>query len=176
MIQLIPVVKSPDLNVDLKQIYEEAFPPDERREWSQWVDMHENGRFCLNEGYDNKRFIGFISVWELDRFRFIEHFAIRDTERGKGFGTHILKQVLAQKPSPVILEVEEPFTETARKRIAFYERMNFKVSDGDYFQPSYSVGKNSVKLLLMSYPEKIKTSDFTEIKSQIHSCVYGQSN
>ncbi|MBL7971879.1 MAG: GNAT family N-acetyltransferase [Prolixibacteraceae bacterium] len=175
MIQLVQVTKSTDLNVDLKQTYEEAFPPDERREWNHWIQMLGDVRFCLNEVYNEERFIGFISVWDLDQFRFIEHFAIRDTERSKGFGSRILEQLLAQKSSPVILEVEEPFSEIARKRIAFYERMGFVVSGGEYFQPPYSAGKNSVKLLLMSYPGAIDPTDFAGVKSRIHSRVYGQN-
>ena len=74
---------------------------------------------------------------------------------------------------PVILEVEEPFTETARKRILFYERLNFSVNNQSYFQPPYSNDKNSVKMLLMSYPKKIDSKYFEKTKTQIHDLVYG---
>jgi hypothetical protein len=135
MIQLLQVTNSTELNIDFKQICEEAFPPNERRDWKQLTEIRAN-------------------------------------ERGKGLGTQVIRQILARIPAPVILEVEEPFTDVARKRISFYEQLNFSVSEGDYYQPPYSIGKNKVKMLLMSYAEKLKTNDFTEIKSRIHQSVY----
>ena len=173
MIQLHPVINPDKLNFDLKQIYEGLFPEDERREWTQLTELLHNTQFSLNEIYDQHNFLGFISVWNLTEFSFIEHFAIRPTKQGKGYGTEALNQVLSMNSKPVILEVEEPFTETARKRILFYERLNFTVNDNSYFQPPYSIEKNSVKMLLMSYPKKIEPEYFGIIKAHIHSKVYG---
>ncbi|HZL08392.1 MAG TPA: GNAT family N-acetyltransferase [Prolixibacteraceae bacterium] len=172
MIQLLPITNSAELNVDFKQIYEEAFPPDERREWQQLTELLTNSIFTLNEIYFQHQFIGFISIWNLNEFSFIEHFAIRDTERGKGFGTQVIQQIIAQNPGPVILEVEEPLTDMAQKRISFYENLNFSVSEEDYYQPPYSIGKNKVKMQLMSYPEKIRHEDFAENQSKIYQLVY----
>jgi len=76
---------------------------------------------------------------------------------------------------PVILEVEEPFTDVAKKRIAFYERLNFRISEQEYYQPPYSVGKNRVKMLLMSYPEKLDPNKFTTIKNKIYQTVYSHN-
>jgi ribosomal protein S18 acetylase RimI-like enzyme len=172
MIQILPITDSKQLHTGLKQIYEGSFPADERREWNQWINLIGNTRFSLNEIYDQKELTGFIAVWNLDQFWFIEHFAIREKERGKGIGTQVLKQILPEKSNRVILEVEEPLNETARNRIAFYERMNFEVSDGIYYQPPYSIEKNKVKMLLMSYPKKIEPTDFDKIKTAIYRTVY----
>jgi len=173
MIQLHPVINPDKLNSDLKQIYEASFPEDERREWTQLLELLGNAQFCLNEIYDHQKFIGFISIWNLAEFNFIEHFAIRDEEQKKGYGTQTIEQVLSMSSKPVILEVEEPFTNTARKRISFYERLNFSVNAGNYFQPPYSIVKSSINMLLMSYPIKIESTDFERIKAQIHDRVYG---
>ncbi len=173
MIQLVSVTNPDKLNFEFKQIYESSFPEDERREWSQLLDLLHNKQFNLYEIYIQEKFIGFISVWDLMEFSFIEHFAITDTEQGKGYGTQALNRVLLMSSRPVILEVEEPFTEKARKRISFYERLNFSLNTGSYFQPPYSIGKSSVKMQLMSYPKKMETSDFEKIKAHIHDSVYG---
>lgn len=172
MIQLIPVIHPTELNTDFRQIYEETFPPDERREWNKLTELIGNDHFSLNEIYHQEKFAGFISIWNLGEFSFIEHFAIRDTERGKGIGTRIIRQIIAQISTPVILEVEEPHTLSARKRIGFYERLNFWVSDGDYCQPPYAIDKNKVKMLLMSYPNRIQPENFAGIKNRIHDVVY----
>ena len=118
--------------------------------------------------------MGFISIWNLTEFNFIEHFAIRATEQGKGYGTQTMAHVLSTNSKPIVLEIEEPLTETARKRMEFYERLNFTVNDFSYFQPPYSIGKSSIKLLLMSHPTKIYPEDFEKIRDRIHVCVYGQ--
>jgi len=172
MTQLIPVTNSTKLNTEFRQIYEEAFPSDERREWNQLIELIRNTHYSLNEIYHQKKFIGFISIWNLQEFCFIEHFAIRETERGKGIGTRILKQILTQISTPVILEVEEPFTEAALKRIDFYKRLNFRISEEEYYQPPYSIEKNKVKMLLMSFPKRIQPEGFAEIMVRIHTMVY----
>jgi len=173
MIQLYPVNDPNILNSDFKQIYEAAFPDVERREWNQLLELLDNKQFHLNEIYDHQKFLGFISIWNLTEFNFVEHFAIRDAEQGKGYGSQTIEQVLAINPAPVILEVEEPITEVAQKRISFYERLNFKVNDFNYFQPPYSIEKSSVKMLLMSHPTKINPEAFEKIKDRIHNGVYG---
>ncbi len=174
MIQLYPV-KNPDrLNSDFKQIYETSFPEDERREWTQLLELLDNKQFSLNEIYDQQKYLGFISIWNLIEFNFVEHFAIRATEQGKGYGTQTMEHVLSINSKPIILEIEEPFTETTRKRMEFYERLDFTVNDFSYFQPHYSIEKCSVKLLLMSYPSKIYPEDFEKIRDRIHDCVYEQ--
>lgn len=173
MIQLLSVTNPDKLNFEFRQVYESSFPEDERREWIQLLDLLNNRQFNLYEIYIQAKFTGFITVWDLAEFIFIEHFAIRPIEQGKGYGTQSLNQVLSMNSKPVILEVEEPFTETARKRILFYERLNFSVNNQSYFQPPYSNDKNSVKMLLMSYPKKIDSEYFEKIKTQIHNLVYG---
>lgn len=172
MIELIPVTNSSELSTEFKQIYEEAFPQDERREWQQLIELLKIPQFCLNEIFHQQKFIGFYSIWNLSGFNFIEHFAIRDTERGKGFGSQAIHQILTRISTPLFLEVEESFTDAARKRIKFYEKLNFTLSDGVYYQPPYSIGKNKVKMLLMSYPESIIPDDFAAIQSGIHEVVY----
>lgn len=168
----MPFTNSEELNTEFRQIYEEAFPADERRGWQQLIDTLENPLFNLIGIYHLKKFIGFFVVWNLNRFSFIEHFAICNTDRGKGFGTQAIQQILSRILTPVILEVEEPFTESAQNRIKFYERLNFSISEDVYYQPPYSTEKNKVKMLLMSYPEQIKSSDFENFKAQIHHFVY----
>ena len=173
MIQLLWVTNPEKLTIDLRSTYESLFPPDERREWGQLMSLIGHTPFRLYEIFVQEKFVGFISVWDLTEFSFIEHFGIRTTEQGKGYGAEALSQVLSMNSKPVVLEVEEPLTETARKRISFYERFSFSVNSGSYFQPPYSIEKACVKMLLMSHPLKIELADFERIKVHIHDRVYG---
>jgi ribosomal protein S18 acetylase RimI-like enzyme len=170
---LISISDSTELTCEFRAIYEEAFPPDERREWPQMLELLNNQHFSLEGIYHQQKIIGMLSVWNLAGFRFLEHFAIRESERKKGYGTLVVNQLLAGNSTPLILEVEEPITETAQKRIQFYERFNFSVCKREYFQPPYSIDKNKVKMLLMSYPDKINDDSFPQIKASIYQLVYG---
>jgi GNAT superfamily N-acetyltransferase len=173
MIQLLRLTNPEKLNSVFKRTYESLFPPNERRELDQLFDLLGNTQFKLYEIYLQEKFVGFISVWDLTEFNFIEHFAICAPEQGKGYGTRVLSQLLSMDSKPFILEVEEPLTETAQKRISFYERLNFSLNSGSYFQPPYSIEKSSIKMQLMSYPITIEPEDFERIKAKIHDQVYG---
>ena len=172
MIKLLLVTNPEKLNSDFKPTYESLFSPDERREWNQLLNLLCNSHFKLHEIYLQEKFIGFVLVWDLGEFSFIEHFAICAEYQGKGYGTEALNQLISIAVKPFILEVEEPSTEPAKKRIAFYERVNFFVNAVSYFQPPYSREKKSIKMLLMSYPLKIEPTDFERIKTHIHHQVY----
>lgn len=176
MIQLISVANSLNINPELRPIYEESFPPDERREWNQWVELITNQNFSLKEVYFENKLIGFISLWNLDKFWFIEHFSISKNERGKGFGSMVIKQIQENNLTPTILEVEEPLTNSATRRILFYKQLNFKFLNGSYYQPPYSIEKNKVKMLLMSYSNTIKKPKFKDAKNKIYQTVYNYSD
>jgi len=173
VIRLISVSDSPELTEEFRAIYEEAFPPDERREWTQMLELLNNPNFRLDGIYHQGKLIGMLSIWNLNEFRFIEHFAIRASERKKGFGTLVIQQMTSRITSTIILEVEDSSTDLAQQRIRFYERCGFWVCKSEYYQPPYSVEKSKVKMLLMSYPEKILEGHFSKIKSMIYRSVYG---
>ncbi|MBW8333083.1 MAG: GNAT family N-acetyltransferase [Prolixibacteraceae bacterium] len=176
MIKLIPVSNSDDLSDDLKQIYIGSFPPDERRDWQKMKELLQHSSFILNQVFENEELVGLISHWNLPNFLFIEHFAILQSKRGKGIGSRALKQVIAENLKTIIIEVEEPISDDARRRIAFYESAGFSVCEGIYHQPPYSPDKNKVKMLLMSFPEKILPPEFDEIKTRIYREVYQQKD
>lgn len=81
-------------------------------------------------------------------------------------------ETLVNISTPLILEVETSETQSCLKRIAFYERMNFMISDGVYYQPPYAEGKSKVRMKLMSSPEGIIQEDFATIQNRIYEVVY----
>lgn len=172
MIKLIPVSDSIELNHDLRQIYLDSFPPEERREWMEINKLLNHPNFRLNQIFNDLELIGLISIWNLPDGDFIEHFAILESARGKGFGELVLKLIIEDQSKRIILEVEEPETEPARRRIAFYKRLGFSISDEIYYQPPYPPNKSKVKMLLMSFPEQLNPNDFANIKAQIYNEVY----
>lgn len=76
-----------------------------------------------------------MNSWDFGDFVFVEHFAVADIMRGKGFGSEILKNFCRDVQRPVVLEVELPNTAEAIRRIV-YERHGFNVVSQTYMQPS----------------------------------------
>lgn len=176
MLELIAVSDPKDLEIDLKQIYLDSFPDNERREWNEMQHLLLNHLFTVCKITHNNLLIGFITFWKWTDLLFIEHFALNETARGKGIGTIILKQLLEQHPSTVIAEVEEPLTEQANRRIAFYQRLGFDLCQQEYYQPPYISGFDKVKMYIMSYPAKLTNREFTVFRNRIYKEVYKWDN
>lgn len=67
----------------VKQLFEEAFPYEERREWPAILDLLAAGKvkfLCLTRGAD---FAGFVFYWPLPAFTFVEYLAIHPSSRGE---------------------------------------------------------------------------------------------
>ena len=136
-----------------------AFPYEERRDYFDQKECLKSSRFKFLEIYDDDTAVGFIGLWVFESFVFIEHIAIDENKRGGGYGTKAIELVKKSYNLPLILEAEAPETETQKKRIAFYEKLGFKVNNFDYTQPSYHGGEG-VPLLILSYPNLLSNVEF----------------
>lgn len=124
--------------------------------------------------YDKQEIIGVLDQWDLKRFLFLEHFAIHEEHRNKGFGAKVIERHIAASKIPVILEVESPETsKLASRRIKFWERLGFKLNAFDYIQPSRCEGVPPLHMLLMSYPNKLSGAEFMQARDKMHTEAYG---
>ena len=129
----------------------------------------DNPSFLLYNIQVKGESIGYISVWRLDGFAFIEHFAVKEEMRGMGYGEETIR-ALCREYGALVLECEPRVTEIQKRRAAFYERCGFVENAVSYLQPSYGEGLCEVPLLLMSYPT-ILSSPSDAIK-EIYKKVY----
>ena len=138
-------------------IYEESFPKEEKRSLSYHIETLKKEIFHFDAILSNGKPIGILCWWELDNFRYCEHFAILTTERAKGYGKIALSNFIQEDTKPIIIEVEHPTDDICRRRIAFYERLGFQLNPHKYAQPSYHhKDDNFVDLLIMTYPNLIE--------------------
>ena len=148
-----------------------TFPLEERRDYVDQQKCMNDERFCFFEIYDNEIAVGFISLWNLSGFVFIEHIAIDPDKRSGGYGSKAIELVKETYKKAVILEAEAPETEQQIKRIKFYDRLGFKVNDYPYEQPSYHGGEG-VPLLILSYPEQLKENEFKNFITETRNSAY----
>lgn len=154
------------------KIYESAFPEDERRSLQQQQKILNNCLYNFTPIYNNGSLVGFVAFWLLKDFIFIEHLAIDKNLRGKGYGAQITKNIISKYDKKIILEVEKPNTNQAKRRIDFYEKLGFCLNKYDYTQPAYNPNKKAVPLYLMSYPKKISKKEFTKVNTILYEKIY----
>ncbi len=158
---------------ELYALYEEAFPPIERRklEILQKMIPEDNGMTFCAIMLDGKA-IGLFILWDMIDFIYVEHFAIFSKIRGTSLGTQFLADFLEKnKTRTIVGEIEHPTTDIARRRKEFYERYDFRVIDENYMQPTYSEDDDGFPLLLVAN-KKMSEEEIISCKQNLIKKVY----
>lgn len=165
------VLTSHDPALDfIRKLYEDAFPPYERREWSSLLELlPKEEDMHLDLIYSTEGYIGFLIWWRIETSFFIEHFAIDPQLRGKSYGASVLEHY--RKLGAIILEVEPPDDPYAVRRIGFYERQGYQLLDITYRQPCYRDATVSYPMLLMSNTSFVK-KDIDKLLEVIKNKIY----
>lgn len=158
------------------KLYEYSFPEEERRPYSSPEELDSflkaHPDFNIYGIYSDSGIVGFISVWKMDGWIYGEHLATIPELRGSGLGAATLEQIkrLAEQEDGMLLEVELPDNEMARRRIDYYIRQGFILHpDFRYFQPPYFPGAPEVEMLIMTYGGLTPSDD---IIKKLRSKVY----
>lgn len=158
---------------EIYEIMEQSFPIEEYRPFKEQESLLDSEYYSiyleLNKDDD---IVAFFATWNFSQFAFIEHFAVREKYRNGGIGTRLLKELLAILNKPIVLEVEPPKEEIAKKRIRFYERNSFVLNEDDYFQPPISKGRKELPLMLMTFPNKMVPTEYADIRHTLYEKVY----
>lgn len=162
-----------ELYAFLEELMTRSFPADEYRDLNELRDFtdhrpHFYNNVILNDGHP----IGLISYWDFDDFYYAEHFAIDPTQRNGGYGKATLEHLCRLLDKPIVLEVEEPDEEMARRRIGFYQRNGFVLWDNEYRQPPYKPGDSYLPMRLMVYGPLDSRKDYNRVVRRIYRDVY----
>ena len=157
---------------DFSLIYsdmEKSFVREEIRDRDAARAGMTNEKYSVYHVTDGGTRVGFMTVWKLSGFLFLEHFVTYEAFRNKGYGTAALK-LLKEKSELIILEAEPPIEDMQKRRSGYYKRNGFSENDFPYTQPPYRDGDEGVELVLMSYPKKL--SDVDSFVEEIYREVY----
>ncbi|MDF9825575.1 ribosomal protein S18 acetylase RimI-like enzyme [Breznakia sp. PF5-3] len=156
-------------------IMEASFPISEIRPYEKIKELYH--RELMNiYGYYDPEIKGAMIIWNDDRYVVIENFAVDRAARGEGVGSKMIHEVCEQmKDKTIVLEVEKPHDDISEKRIAFYEKNGFILSEFGYVQPKINAVVNTVPLILMVYNKRIDAEEFQEIKKMIFNSVYNET-
>ena len=161
---------------DFEQLFElmkEAFPPEEYRPKEKQYAILDDKSYTATVLKEDGAIKAFIAVWHLNGFDFAEHFAVDRSLRGQGIGSEFLKEYLSSTDVPLVLEVENIDDEISNRRIGFYKRAGFILSDICYDQPNFQNSKKIIPLRIM-YNKNDKELKIDSIKKEIFVKVYKQ--
>ena len=154
-------------------LYEEAFPLEERRLIISQITIMNHPNYHFELILQDDCFLGILLWWGFDDLRYIEHFATLPAHREKGYGKEILESFIQRDSRLIVLEVELPDEEIEQRRIQFYERIGFHLTDHYYQQPVYHEGDQPLQLLMMSYPICISAEELAHFIKDYHPIIYG---
>lgn len=130
-------------------LYETSFPIYERRTFDTHIKALDDENFHCTYITENNTFIGILFFWKLEEFIYIEHFAIDENLRDKGYGSKILKEFCLIEKN-LILEIDPPIDNISIKRYYFYKNCGFKLYDFEHVQLPYRKGYEGYKLTILA--------------------------
>ncbi len=149
-----------------------AFIPEEIKSYPRLLsEFMTKGLQIFTE--NDKDIIGVITCWEFENFVFVENFAVVPQKRGCGIGTQLINGIISHfSGKSIILEVEEPDSDTRKRRVEFYEKCGFTLSDTAYLQPALRDKPSEINLRIM-HTNTISKALLTAYKEEIFATVYG---
>lgn len=134
MLRTRAIISSNADDVELRRLYETAFPVQEQIPYDDLIHLLDAMDIDYTAYYDDDAFVGLTMVLHLPRYNWGWYFAVREDLRGKGYGQEILSSVLSKYRTerPFIIDIESPLQLDApnpgyrRRRHAFYLRNGLK--------------------------------------------------
>ncbi len=173
---------------DAMSIYNEAFPPAERRPESELrknlIKYNEKMFMAEEDGIP----IIFTILWKVPGtdFLFLDYIAVKKEYRGRGSGSEFLKLLIDMDSiefNHIILEVENPASgeniEQRQKRIRFYRKAGARIIKGFkyYLPPRNGVEPQEMLLMVISKKniKRISGKKMEQVLSLIYTHVYHKS-
>ena len=161
MIQEIDIKGTNDsLYSQFKTLYNSGFPIFEQRTEVQQAWAFLQREYHLAGYIDNGQWIGFISYWEFDTYIYIEHFAIADTLRGKGYGSNVLKTFVEKKGKTILLEIDPIADDISAARLRFYTHCGFQTNPYPHRHPAYREGYQPHPLVVLTAQQIISPKEY----------------
>ena len=126
------------------------FPVEEMKSKEHIETLLKDKQHCYFLDYSADHVILFA---EFEDFIFVDYVYVSSQSRGKGIGRKIINK-LKQKKKTIILEVE-PIIESnpdTKKRVQFYKRENFKLSQNIHYNKNSLLTGEKVQLNIMYWP------------------------
>lgn len=132
-------------------LYCAAFPVEERRGRDSHEQALRDEHFQACRLEEGGEFVGLLTWWQWEGMLYIEHLAIAEEKRGKGYGHAALAELQRSSGQDIILEIEPVCDEATARRLAFYSSCGFRALPHPHVQLAYQRGCADVPLLLLGF-------------------------
>lgn len=125
------VIKKADIYSKVKAIYKEAFPKKERFPFAFFENRASNKKADFYSYWIEDVLVGFTYVLKNEKYVYVFYLAVKNEERGNGYGSEILNLIKEKYKDKVISLAIEPPDINAKncsqriKRKSFYQRNGF---------------------------------------------------
>ncbi|RHJ95428.1 GNAT family N-acetyltransferase [Bacteroides sp. AM07-16] len=154
-----------------KELYSVSFPVFEQRTEEQQEKAFTCANYYLIGYEENETFIGFISYWEFDEYIYIEHLAINQEVRGKGYGSVILRNFITSTHKIVLLEIDPVINDISEARLRFYKRCGFHENPYPHTHPPYRNGYKAHSLIILTTKRKITEKEYQIFNKELTNIV-----
>ncbi len=159
----------------VKALYEASFPVQERISWPWMVWMALFGQADFLAYYDGPDFAGFSYSLRSKTSYYLLFLAIPSLQQSKGYGRQILQEIARRAGQRPIFLVIEPLDESADnyeqrlKRLAFYEKNGYQLTDYIYFenQEVYQVLTNQISTDFQDFERLAKRIELSGMKIRL---------
>ncbi len=152
----------------LKQLYETAFPENERIPWFDLMRLINEMQLDFTTYEENNQLVGFTIVYPSSKVIWFWYFAVKEELRGQGIGQQILTLLIQKyEGKTCVLDMESPYQvpcpnqEQRLRRHHFYLRNGFR--DTNLFK-SYD---DIEMTIMMMGSESFTMSDWDTITSEL---------
>ncbi|MCC9166278.1 GNAT family N-acetyltransferase [Pontibacter harenae] len=157
----------------VQQLYEEAFPIEERRQFHKLLQLIGKPNMFLHAIAAHDNIVSVCVHWQLKELLYLEHLAISPQHQGKGYGSQTIQWLQKQTKERIVLEVERPTDAITRKRIKFYHKLGFTLhQEYPYLQPPYEKTVAPVPMYLMARPAATDVAALASIAELLKQEVY----
>jgi N-acetylglutamate synthase-like GNAT family acetyltransferase len=151
----------------LLTVLKSAFDRDEIRSDEEIYSFYDSGKMKAYGNYENDTLTGGCFGWSVNDLFFVENLAIRKDLRDKGYGGKILEE-LKKRYGSMLLEVQPPEDPMTRKRVVFYLRHGFHLSNEEYILPPLQKNGSPLAYNLMSYHFSVNSETPERIYRKIY--------
>lgn len=146
-------------------LYERNFVKEEKRDHAELLRImkHEDYRFCI---VLEEELVAVVLFWETPNFLYLEHLAVAEGMRKRGYGSAILN-LLKDRGKRIILEIEPPVTTFRIGRMDFYLKNGFFVNPYFHTQPKYHKEDDDLELIVLSSEGILTEEDYFSFYSYL---------
>lgn len=159
------------LYAEFEELYKNSFPVFEQRTAEQQIRAFLSPLYNLDIYEENGILIGFISYWDFTSYIYIEHFAIHNIHRGKGYGNRLLNMFVEKNHKMVILEIDPIIDDISSARLRFYQKCNFYENPYNHVHPPYREGYEGHNLRVLTTERSISEGEYRRFNSDLKDVV-----